>query len=69
MLSQSKVLFTLYISPQVEAVTEEGKKPYKSNKQVKTDVTFESFLDLMHGDLQGLYYCNSFSFMMSNLFC
>ena len=45
--------FIYTISPQVEAVTEEGKKPYKSNKQVKTDVTFESFLDLMHGDLKG----------------
>ena len=43
----------LKIIIQVEATTDESKKSYKSNKQVKTDMPFETFLALMIEDLKG----------------
>ena len=55
----------LKIIIQVEATTDESKKGYKTNKQVKTDVPYETFLDLMIEDLTGKLFLLFFVWLPS----
>jgi hypothetical protein len=39
----------------VKAVSDEGKKEFKTNKQVKQQLPFLTFIQIMRKDLQGIY--------------